>query len=171
MESILLTIKKMLGLEPEYTPFDTDIIVLINSSLMRLHQIGIGPKGGLRISDDLTKWSDLINDESCLNSIQEFIFIRTKLSFDPPQTSFVIQAYKDRADELEWCLMVEAEYEGANGGSSGPTYIYDGPYVVDPSFDQQVLDTDNKKLLDDVTVNKIKVTSTRNPSGGNTLSI
>lgn len=171
MESILLTIKKMLGLEPEYTPFDTDIIVLINSSLMRLHQLGIGPKGGFRITDDSQKWSDFINDSSCLNSIQEFIFIKTKLVFDPPATSFVISAYNDRANELEWCLMVEAEYEGANGSSSGPTYIYDGPYVVDPSFDRQELDTDNKTLLDDITVNGIKVTSTRNPSGGNTLSI
>ena len=115
MESILLTIKKMLGLEPEYTPFDTDIIVLINSSLMRLHQLGIGPKDGFRIANDKQTWSELVGDREDLNSIQEFIFIKTKLIFDPPATSFVIQAYNDRANELEWCLMVEKEYTDQGG--------------------------------------------------------
>lgn len=115
MESILLTIKKMLGLEPEYTPFDTDIIVLINSSLMRLHQLGIGPKDGFHITDDSQTWSDFVGDRQDLNSIQEFIFIKVKLVFDPPSTSFVISAYNDRANELEWCLMVEKEYKDQGG--------------------------------------------------------
>lgn len=115
MESILLTIKKMLGLEPEYTPFDMDIIVLINSSIMRLHQLGIGPKDGFYITDESQTWHEFVGCDKDLKSIQEFIFIKTKLVFDPPSTSFVISAYNDRASELEWCLMVEKEYTDQGG--------------------------------------------------------
>lgn len=53
----------------------------------------------------------------------------------------------------------------------GQMDVYDGPYVVDPDFDGQVLDTNNKMMTDDVTVNPILVARTSNPSGGTTVYI
>lgn len=108
-ESILKTIKKLLGLAPEYTPFDTDIIVLINAALMTLCQIGVGPKEGFFISDMTSRWSDFLTNETKLNGAQQYIYIKVRMVFDPPGNSFVMSALESQAKELEWRLNVQAE--------------------------------------------------------------
>lgn len=108
-DSILQTIKKMLGLDESYTPFDQDIIVFINSALMTLHQLGIGPTTGFFIKDYSSKWSDLLIDEVNLNGVQQYVYLKVKLAFDPPGNSFVMEAFTQQVKELEWRLNVQSE--------------------------------------------------------------
>lgn len=108
-ESILITIKKLLGISREYMHFDTDIIVHINTVFMNLNQLGVGPVNGFSIKDDKTKWKDFIGDNKKLNAVQTYIYLKVKLAFDPPLSSTVMEANKQMINELEWRLNVEAE--------------------------------------------------------------
>lgn len=109
MESILTSIKKMLGITAEYTHFDPDIIMHINSVLAVLNQLGVGPSGGFRIEDDTSTWDELIQDDVKLESVKTYIHLRVKLLFDPPNNSAVIEAMTRTINELEWRLNVTAE--------------------------------------------------------------
>lgn len=104
MESILTSIKKMLGIAEEHKDFDPDIIMHINSVLMTLTQIGVGPSEGFMIEDELTMWRDFIPDGSNLEAIKSFIHLKVKLLFDPPTNSTVLAAYERMAAEFEWRL-------------------------------------------------------------------
>lgn len=108
-ESILITIKKMLGLDKDYDAFDTDVIININTVLMTLNQIGVGPKEGFSITGVDEKWKDYLEDKENLEAVKTFIYIKVKLVFDPPSTGFVLEALKNMASELEWRLNVQAE--------------------------------------------------------------
>lgn len=111
MESILTSIKKLLGIEEEYTHFDADIIMHINSVFFILAQIGVGPSKGFRIEDENQTWDDFIPDmsEKNLELTKTYVYERVKLLFDPPTGSVVMQATKDAANEFEWRLNVAAE--------------------------------------------------------------
>ena len=108
-DSILLTIKKMLGLDDEYTPFDTDVIIHINSALMTLNQLGIGPKGGFEISDASSTWSDFLTNSVNLGSVKNYVYLSVKMLLDPPTNSFVLDAMKRQVEELGWRLNIQAE--------------------------------------------------------------
>ena len=110
-EDILVTVKKMLGLAEDYGPFDTDIIVAINSAFGTLLQLGAGPAEGFHIDGYGAKWSDFTDDERTIRLIKEYVYLRARLVFDLPSTSFAINALQDRATELGWRIMNEAEYE------------------------------------------------------------
>ena len=107
-ESILISIKKLLGIAREYSHFDTDVIIHINTAFMSLNQLGVGPKEGFSIKDEKTKWKDFINDER-LNAVQTYIYLKVKLVFDPPLNSSVLESNKQMINELEWRLNVQAE--------------------------------------------------------------
>lgn len=109
-DSILTTIKKLLGLAEDYTPFDADVIVFINSAFMTLRQLGLGPEAGFSISDSSTTWTDYINDIQLYEPVKEYIYLKVRTMFDPPVNSFVMDAYTQQASELEWRLMVEKDY-------------------------------------------------------------
>lgn len=109
-DSILITIKKLLGLAEDYTPFDADVIVFINSAFMTLRQLGIGPESGFSISDSSTTWNEYLSDLQLYEPIKEYIYLKVRIMFDPPSNSFVMDAYKQQASELEWRLMVEKDY-------------------------------------------------------------
>lgn len=113
MDSILNTIKKLLGLEESYTHFDTDIIIGINTALSTLTQIGVGPAEGFSISDKTTTWSDYISDMSKLELIKSYIQLKTKLLFDPPTSSAVIEVINKQITELEWRISVMVDPGGA----------------------------------------------------------
>ena len=106
MESILTSIKKMLGIEAEYTHFDADIIMHINSVLMVLNQLGVGPAEGFIIEDDTSTWSDFVPDDTPvqLEAIKSYIYLIVKLLFDPPLSSSVIESYNRQISEFEWRL-------------------------------------------------------------------
>lgn len=111
-ESILTTIKKLLGLDESYEAFDTDIIVAINTAIMALTQIGIGPSSGFRIEDDGATWQDFLgSDVIDLEAAKSYIFIKARLMFDPPSSSVVVEAYNKAAAECEWRLNVQRDPE------------------------------------------------------------
>lgn len=112
--SILNTIKKMLGLDANYTAFDTDIIVLINSALMILHQYGATPKEGFVITGPNEMWKDLLPSDKLVESVKTYIFLKVKPIFDPPSSSYVLTAYKEQAAELEYRIKEQLEaYPGS----------------------------------------------------------
>lgn len=102
-EKILTSIKKLLGIYSENTDFDTDIIIHINSVITILNQLGIGSDEGFEINKDTT-WNDYLNDDSKLNSVKSYIYLKVKLIFDPPMSSAIKEANKQMIDELEWRL-------------------------------------------------------------------
>lgn len=108
-DSILISIKKLLGFTPDYKVFDTDIIIHINTVFTNLNQIGVGPEEGFSIQDDKAVWTDFIKDNKKLNSVITYVYLKVKLIFDPPLSSSVMEAFKQTIDELEWRLNVEAE--------------------------------------------------------------
>lgn len=107
--SILTSIKKLLGITAECTDFDPDIIMHINSVFMVLNQLGVGPSEGFRIEDDSNEWSDFIDDTECLDAVKSYMHLKVKLLFDPPLNSSVMEATKQMINELEWRLNVQAE--------------------------------------------------------------
>lgn len=109
MESILNTIKKMLGPSEEYDQFDTDIITHINTVFMTLTQLGVGPSDGFYIEDDTTTWLEFVPDLKNFQAIKTYIYLKAKLVFDPPQSSSVIEAMNKQIAELEWRLNHAAE--------------------------------------------------------------
>lgn len=115
-ESILLSIKKLLGITPEYTIFDTDIIIHINSVFTILNQLGIGPDEGYVITGANETWDDYVPKESRvrIESLKTFIYIKVKLVFDPPLSSVAVQNLKDTAAEYEWRL---TNYERKNSAA------------------------------------------------------
>lgn len=113
MESILTSTKKILGLPEEYTAFDHDIIVHINSVFSTLTQLGVGPAEGFTIEDETAEWDTYLTDGvpvNDLNSVRTYVFRKVQMFFDPPTTSFVIEAVERQIAELEWRLNVSREY-------------------------------------------------------------
>ena len=108
-ESILTSIKKLLGMTADYTHFDTDIIIHINAVFMTLHQLGVGPEEGFKIEDNTTVWEDYIEEDDNLEAVKTYIYLKVKLVFDPPLNSAVMEANKQMIQELEWRLNVQAE--------------------------------------------------------------
>lgn len=108
-DSIFVTIKKMLGLNDDYTPFDADVLVHINSALMTLNQMGIGPKEGFIVTDYDTTWDEFLQDKKMFGGVKTWVYLQVKMLFDPPGNSFVMDAYKNQADQILWRLNVQAE--------------------------------------------------------------
>lgn len=109
MESILTSIKKLLGISEDYTHFDQDIIMHINSVFMILNQLGLGPSDGFSIEDKTTTWNKYISEEPNIESIKTYIYMKVKLIFDPPLNSAVIESMNRLINEFEWRLYTQAE--------------------------------------------------------------
>lgn len=105
--SILKTIKRMLGLEPDDDTFDVDIIVLINAAFMSLQQLGVGPDEGFSIASANELWSDFMVDDRLYQGVRKYIYLKVRTVFDPPASSSVADALKKNLDELEWRLIVQ----------------------------------------------------------------
>lgn len=115
-ESILVTIKKMLGIVGDYDPFDTDIIIQINSSLFTLRQLGVHIEKEFTVTGPTETWNDLNVED--LETVKNYIYLKTKLAFDPPTSSFVLDSLQKTIAELEWRLNVEVDVDlgGVNDG-------------------------------------------------------
>lgn len=110
MESILTSIKKLIGITEDYKHFDTDLIIHINSVFMILSQMGIGPDNGFSISDETTTWNDYLPEgNKNFEAVKTYMYLKTRIVFDPPQSSSTMEAMKQTISELEWRLNVEAE--------------------------------------------------------------
>lgn len=112
--SILTSTKKILGISKEYTAFDLDIITHINSAFVTLNQLGIGPKQGFAIEDEAATWDSFTGNDVLLNSVRTYVYLKTRLLFDPPATSFHLEAVRTQIQELEWRLSVYRESNVVN---------------------------------------------------------
>ena len=117
--SILFTIKKLLGLDCNYTPFDQDILVFINGAMMVLQQLGVGPVNGFTVNDHLATWSDFLPEDIMLEGVKQYIFLYVKMAFDPPASSVVMEAMEKQKSELEWRLREQAEFYPGDGSRLG----------------------------------------------------
>lgn len=111
MESILTSVKKMLGITEEYEHFDADLIMHINSVFSIINQLGVGPSEGFMITDKSMAWSDFISDEEKLQIVKSYMYLKVKLLFDPPLGSAVIEAMNRQISEFEWRLNAAADYK------------------------------------------------------------
>lgn len=109
MNSILTSIKKLLGIAEEYEHFDADLIMHINSVLMILTQLGVGPAEGFLIRDEDATWDEFIQGETNIEAVRTYVYLKVKLLFDPPLSSAVIESTNRLISELEWRLNVAAE--------------------------------------------------------------
>lgn len=120
MESILVSIKKMLGIHEMYDAFDQDIIIAINSAFMVLNQIGLGGKHPFSITGVKETWNDFLPGIMPLNGeqsqsildfqlVKSYLYLKTRLIFDPPDTGVLHEAMERQITEFEWRLNVQAE--------------------------------------------------------------
>ena len=110
MDSILTSIKKLLGITEGYEYFDADIIIHINSVFSILSQLGVGPPEGFSIKDKDAVWSDFLPESPLLEFVKSYTGIKVKMLFDPPLTSSVIESNNRILNELEWRIMEGAEH-------------------------------------------------------------
>ena len=114
MSSILNDTKKLLGITEDYTAFDTDIIMHINAAFSRLRQLGVGDQNGFAIHDATTTWDDFLDgcSPSVRNKLSElptYIYLSTRIMFDPPNMNQVIESYKNLMSEFEWRMNLTVE--------------------------------------------------------------
>lgn len=109
MDSILTSIKKLLGIAEEYEHFDSEIVMHINSAFSVLTQLGVGPKEGFRIENENATWSEFLCDDSRLEFVKTYVHLKVKLGFDPPLNAAAIDAINRQISELEWRINVAVE--------------------------------------------------------------
>ena len=110
MESILNTVKKMLGLSEDYTPFDTDIIVHLNTYIAVLNQLGVGTEG-FYVTDAESTWKDLLGDgyDKQYEMVKSYLYLRVRMVFDPPASSTLATAINENIAELGWRIRERAD--------------------------------------------------------------
>lgn len=108
-DSVLGTVKKLLGIERDYDVYDLDILVHINTAGMTLQQLGVTSESGIDVDGYDTIWTDLVIDVTRLPAVKTYISAYVKLVFDPPKSSFGLDALQKTITELEWRLRSEAE--------------------------------------------------------------
>lgn len=106
MDSILNSIKKLIGISEDDSCYDTDLIIHINSAFMILNQIGVGPDSGFSIRDKTSTWDEFTNNDLELESVKTYVYQKVKLCFDPPTSSVAIDALEKSIKEIEWRLNV-----------------------------------------------------------------
>lgn len=108
-ESILTSIKKMLGPEEDYTNFDPDLIMHINSVFMLLNQMGVGPVKPFVITDSTDLWSDFSTSMEEIEAVKTYIYLKVRQIFDPPSSSALLDSLDNRIKEWEWRLSVQVD--------------------------------------------------------------
>ncbi len=109
IESILTSIKKLLGIVEDYTQFDMDLIMHINSVFSVLTQLGVGPSKGFSIQNEDALWTDFLEDGTILEIIKSYMLLRVRLLFDPPTSSAVIESLNRQISEFEWRIQVAVD--------------------------------------------------------------
>lgn len=109
MDSILTSIKKLLGIAKEDTAFDDDIIMHINAVFLVLNQLGVGPDVPFFISDESAYWVDFLTENPSVESIKSYMYMKVKLMFDPPPSTAVIKSMNSMIAEFEWRYNIAAE--------------------------------------------------------------
>lgn len=121
--SILTSTKKILGIAEDYTVWDLDIITHINTAFSTLTQLGVGPAAGFAIEDSSATWADFISDGDLqYNNVKTYVYLRVRMLFDPPTTSYLIEAMNKQILELEWRMNVHREETGWFDPDPDPVY-------------------------------------------------
>lgn len=119
MDSILTSIKKLLGIAEEYDHFDPDIIMHINTVFSVLTQLGVGPPSGFSITDKTAAWSDYVKSDSRLEMLKSYMYLKVKLLFDPPLGTASIEAINRQISELEWRINVTVDPDEKEENQNG----------------------------------------------------
>jgi hypothetical protein len=122
--SILDSTKKAIGIEPTATVFDSDIIMHINTAFFTLQQLGLGPSAGFSIENNETTWGQYFGEKTNFNAVKSYVYLRVRLLFDPPATSFALNAIDKQIQELEWRLNIEAERYGQIKTETAPLIVW-----------------------------------------------
>ena len=112
MDSILTSIKKLLGIAEEYEHFDSDLIMHINSVFMVLNQLGVGPVEGFSITGKTETWEDFTQNDLMIQSVKSYVYLKVRLLFDPPSSSAVMESINRQIGELEWRLNLSVDTRG-----------------------------------------------------------
>lgn len=108
MDSILISIKKLLGITEEYTHFDQDIIMHINSVLFTLKQVGV-----VLYKESVTgateTWDDVLGETTNLEAVKSYVYLKVRILFDPPSSSVLMESINRQINEFEWRLNVAVE--------------------------------------------------------------
>lgn len=133
-DSILDTTKKALGIDADYTDFDVDVIMHINSAFATLNQLGVGPLNGFMIEDSSKLWSDYINDNLKINSVKTLMYLKVRLVFDPAGTASLQAAMESQIKEFEWRLMVVVDPGLLQSALTGDAFMWtlEAPDVFPP---------------------------------------
>lgn len=114
-DSILNSVKKLLGLNPEITDFDVDILMNINAAIFTLTQLGVGPKGGFTVSSAEDTYASFLGEGNKeINQVKMYLYYKTRLSFDPPTNASVLESLKEAIKEAEWRLNLNVEVPSLN---------------------------------------------------------
>ena len=131
--SILRTIKKMLGLDLDYEAFNTDVITHINSALMTLQQLGVGPENGMFITGLSETWGDFFPSDAMLEAAKSYIYYQCRMVFDPPQSAHAMDSLQKQSDMLEWRLREQARFYSAKHGK----YIWRHPEPIPGTVEEK----------------------------------
>ena len=112
MDSILNSIKKVLGVDEAYHAFDVDILMHINSALAVLNQLGVGLSNGFTVVDNTQTWAAFMGDDPRLNLVKSYVALKVRKDFDPPNSGFVTNAITAQIDEYVWRIATAAEVNG-----------------------------------------------------------
>lgn len=105
--SILNTIKKQLGIEKDVTHFDEELIVHINACLLSITQLGVGSKNGFMVTDENTAWDGLLGERTDLEAVKTLLYMKVRVSFDPPSNSFLLESLQRTIEELTWRILLQ----------------------------------------------------------------
>lgn len=119
MESILKSIKKLLGLDEDYDCFDTDVIMHINSVLMTLNQLGVGPERPFSIRGTEETWDEFLGEQYDYNMVKTYVYARVRLIFDPPSNAFLVDSLVNLIKEYEYRLELQASFDRSGGDLCG----------------------------------------------------
>lgn len=109
MDSILLSVKKMIGIPNDYDVFDTDIILHINTVFDGLNQMGVGPEEGFSISDSSTEWSEFLTFGKNSEMVKTYMYLKVRMLFDPPSNGTLSNVLSEQIKEYEWRLLIFAD--------------------------------------------------------------
>ena len=114
-DSILNSIKRLLGPGADHTEFDQEILMDINGVFFELQQLGVGPEEGFTVYDESAEWIDFTDNENLLSAIKPYMYLKVKLIFDPPTSSSVLTSFENMVNRFEWRINVAAESPGSAG--------------------------------------------------------
>lgn len=107
-QSIVNSIKNVLGLASDYTAFDESVLMFANTAFSTLTQLGVGPVV-FQVTDDSLEWSEFSDDDTLLGLVKTYVLLRVKMLFDPPTTGYLVTSAKEQLEQLEWRINVYRE--------------------------------------------------------------